>query len=128
MLKLGYKASAEQFGPTELLDFSCLAEEVGFDSIFVSDHFQPWKHTDGHAPAALTWLGALGARTRRAVIGTSVLTPTFRYHPSVVAQASATIALLSDNRFFLGVGSGESLNDRDMSVVPRVTHWAGAVL
>jgi coenzyme F420-dependent glucose-6-phosphate dehydrogenase len=50
VLKLGYKASAEQFGPRELLDFSCLAEEVGFDSMFVSDHFQPWKHTDGHAP------------------------------------------------------------------------------
>ena len=54
MLKLGYKASAEQFGPRELLEFSCLAEEVGFDSIFVSDHFQPWKHTDGHAPSSLT--------------------------------------------------------------------------
>ena len=62
MLKLGYKASAEQFGPRDLLDFSCLAEEVGFDSVFVSDHFQPWKHTDGHAPSALAWLGALGAR------------------------------------------------------------------
>ena len=61
MLKLGYKASAEQFGPRELLDFSCLAEEVGFDSVFVSDHFQPWKHTDGHAPNSLAWLGALGA-------------------------------------------------------------------
>ena len=67
MLKLGYKASAEQFGPRELLDFSVLAEEVGFDSIFVSDHFQPWKHTDGHAPNSLAWLGALGASTKRAV-------------------------------------------------------------
>ena len=94
MLKLGYKASAEQFGPRELLDFSCLAEEVGFDSIFVSDHFQPWKHTDGHAPSALAWLGALGARTRRAVIGTSVLTPTFRYHPSVVAQVFGTLGVM----------------------------------
>ena len=71
MLKLGYKASAEQFAPRELLDFSCLAEEVGFDSIFVSDHFQPWKHTDGHAPSALAWLGALGAKTSRAQIGTN---------------------------------------------------------
>ena len=118
MLKLGYKASAEQFGPTELLDFSCLAEEVGFDSIFVSDHFQPWKHTDGHAPAALTWLGALGARTRRAVIGTSVLTPTFRYHPAVVAQAFATLGCLAPGRVILGVGSGESLNE-----VPLGTKW-----
>ena len=84
MLKLGYKASAEQFGPRELLDFSCLAEEVGFDSVFVSDHFQPWKHTDGHAPSALAWLGALGARTRRVVIGTSVLT-----RPSAITRRSS---------------------------------------
>jgi coenzyme F420-dependent glucose-6-phosphate dehydrogenase len=84
MLKLGYKASAEQFGPRELLNFACLAEEAGFDSVFVSDHFQPWQHTDGHAPFALSWLGALGAKTSRIVMGTSVLTPTFRYHPSIV--------------------------------------------
>ena len=122
MLKLGYKASAEQFGPTELLDFSCLAEEVGFDSIFVSDHFQPWKHTDGHAPAALTWLGALGARTRRAVIGTSVLTPTFRYHPSVVAQAFGTLGVMFPGRVVLGVGTGESLNEVPSSGVA----WPGA--
>ena len=81
MLKLGYKASAEQFAPVKLLEFSVLAEQVGFDSVFVSDHFQPWKHTDGHAPFALAWLGALGAATQRIVMGTSVLTPTFRYHP-----------------------------------------------
>ncbi len=111
MLKLGYKASAEQFGPRELLDFSCLAEEVGFDSIFVSDHFQPWKHTDGHAPNALAWLGALGARTRRAVIGTSVLTPTFRYHPSIVAQVFGTLGSMFPGRVVLGVGTGESLNE-----------------
>ena len=61
-LRLGYKASAEQFGPRELLDFACLAEEVGFDSVFISDHFQPWRHTGGHAPFSLAWLGALGAR------------------------------------------------------------------
>jgi len=122
VLKLGYKASAEQFGPTELLDFSCLAEQVGFDSIFVSDHFQPWKHTDGHAPAALTWLGALGARTRRAVIGTSVLTPTFRYHPSVVAQAFGTLGAMFPGRVVLGVGTGESLNEVPSSGIP----WPGA--
>jgi coenzyme F420-dependent glucose-6-phosphate dehydrogenase len=111
LLKLGYKASAEQFGPRELLDFSCLAEEVGFDSVFVSDHFQPWKHTDGHAPSALAWLGALGARTRRVVIGTSVLTPTFRYHPSVVAQVFGTLGTMFPGRVVLGVGTGESLNE-----------------
>ncbi len=111
MLKLGYKASAEQFGPTALLDFSTLAEQVGFDSIFVSDHFQPWKHTDGHAPSALAWLGALGARTQRAVIGTSVLTPTFRYHPSMVAQVFGTLGAMFPGRVILGVGTGESLNE-----------------
>jgi coenzyme F420-dependent glucose-6-phosphate dehydrogenase len=111
LLKLGYKASAEQFGPRELLDFSCLAEEVGFDSVFVSDHFQPWKHTEGHAPSALAWLGALGARTRRVVIGTSVLTPTFRYHPSVVAQVFGTLGAMFPGRVVLGVGTGESLNE-----------------
>ena len=122
MLKLGYKASAEQFGPTELLDFSCLAEELGFDSIFVSDHFQPWKHTGGHAPSALVWLGALGARTRRAAIGTSVLTPTFRYHPSVVAQAFGTLGAMFPGRVILGVGTGESLNE----VPSSGAAWPGA--
>ena len=122
MLKLGYKASAEQFGPTELLDFSCLAEELGFDSIFVSDHFQPWKHTGGHAPSALVWLGALGARTRRAAIGTSVLTPTFRYHPSVVAQVFGTLGSMFPGRVVLGVGTGESLNEVPSSGVA----WPGA--
>ena len=78
MLKLGYKASAEQFAPGKLLDFSVHAEKAGFESVFVSDHFQPWKHVDGHAPFSLTWLGALGARTSKVVMGTSVLTPTFR--------------------------------------------------
>ncbi len=111
MLKLGYKASAEQFGPNELLDFSCFAEETGFDSVFISDHFQPWKHTGGHAPSCVPWLGALGARTKRIIMGTSVMTPTFRYHPSVVAQAFATLAVMFPRRVVLGLGSGESLND-----------------
>ena len=111
MLKLGYKASAEQFGPRELLEFSCLAEAVGFDSVFVSDHFQPWKHTGGHAPFSFAWLGALGAKTTRVQIGTSVATPTFRYHPSVVAQAVGTLGVMFPDRVIFGVGTGESLND-----------------
>ncbi|HEY8289967.1 MAG TPA: glucose-6-phosphate dehydrogenase (coenzyme-F420) [Acetobacteraceae bacterium] len=111
MLKLGYKASAEQFAPRQLLEFSVLAERTGFDSVFVSDHFQPWKHTDGHAPSALAWLGALGASTSRIVMGTSVLTPTFRYHPSVVAQVFGTLGSLFPGRVILGVGSGEGLNE-----------------
>jgi coenzyme F420-dependent glucose-6-phosphate dehydrogenase len=121
MVKFGYKASAEQFGPRELLDYSVLAEEVGFDSVFVSDHLQPWRHDGGHAPNALAWLGALGARTERIVIGTSVLTPTFRYHPAVVAQAFATLGCLFPERVVLGVGSGESMNE-----VPLGTEWPEA--
>lgn len=111
MLKFGYKASAEQFGPRELLRFSVLAEEVGFDSVFISDHFQPWRHTGGHAPNALAWLGALGASTSRIVMGTSVLTPSFRYHPAIVAQCFGTLGVMFPGRVILGMGTGESLNE-----------------
>ena len=110
-LKLGYKASAEQFGPAELLGYATLAEELGFDSVFVSDHFQPWRHTGGHAPFSLSWLAALGARTSRVLLGTSVLTPTFRYHPSIVAQAFGTLGLLFPGRVILGMGTGEAMNE-----------------
>jgi coenzyme F420-dependent glucose-6-phosphate dehydrogenase len=108
---LGYKASAEQFAPQELLDFSVHAERCGFDSVMVSDHFQPWRHTGGHAPFSLAWLAALGAKTERVVLGTSVMTPTFRYHPAVVAQAMGTLGCLFPGRVLLGIGSGESLNE-----------------
>jgi coenzyme F420-dependent glucose-6-phosphate dehydrogenase len=111
MIKLGYKASAEQFGPNELLDFAVLAETLGLDSVWISDHFQPWRHSGGHAPFSLAWLGALGARTERIVMGTSVLTPTFRYHPSIVAQAFATLGTMYPGRVVLGLGTGESLNE-----------------
>lgn len=111
MLRLGYKASAEQFGPRELLEFAVEAERAGFDSVFVSDHFQPWRHTNGHAPSAIAWLAAVGQRTERVLLGTSVLTPTFRYNPAVVAQAFATLACLTPGRVVLGVGTGESMNE-----------------
>ena len=111
MLKFGYKGSAEQFGPNELLAFTVLAEQTGFDSAFVSDHFQPWRHNGGHAPFALSWLGAAGARTSRIVLGTSVLTPTFRYHPSIVAQCFGTLGAMFPGRIILGIGTGESLNE-----------------
>lgn len=117
-VRIGYKASAEQFAPRELLDFSIEAEERGLDIVAVSDHFQPWRHHGGHAPSALTWLGAAGQATRRAVIGTSVLTPTLRYHPSVVAQAFATLGALSPGRVFLGVGSGEAMNETPATGAP----------
>ena len=110
-LKLGYKASAEQFGPRQLLDFAVEAEGLGFDSVWISDHFQPWRYTNGHAPFALVWLAAAAERTKRVTLGTSVLTPTFRYQPAVVAQAFGTLGVLYPGRMILGVGSGESLNE-----------------
>jgi coenzyme F420-dependent glucose-6-phosphate dehydrogenase len=110
-LTLGYKASAEQFAPRQLLEFSVHAEACGFDSVVVSDHFQPWRHTDGHAPYSFAWLAALGERTKKVKLGTSVVTPTFRYHPAIVAQAMATLDQLAPGRVFLGVGTGESLNE-----------------
>jgi coenzyme F420-dependent glucose-6-phosphate dehydrogenase len=110
-MRIGYKASAEQFGPGELLDFTIEAERRGFELAGVSDHFQPWRHTGGHSPAALPWLAAAGQRTSTLVLGTSVLTPTLRYHPSVVAQAFATLGCLTPGRVFLGVGTGEAMNE-----------------
>jgi len=117
-MKIGYKASAEQFGATELLRFGLLAEECGFDSVTVSDHFQPWRHHGGQAPNAFVWLGALAAQTKRVRLGTSVATPTFRYHPALVAQMAATIQSLAGGRFFLGIGTGESMNE-----VPLGIEW-----
>jgi coenzyme F420-dependent glucose-6-phosphate dehydrogenase len=110
-LRVGYKASAEQFGPRELVEYAVRAEEVGLDSVVVSDHFLPWRHEGGHAPSALAWLGAVGERTSRVMIGTSVLTPTFRYNPAVLAQFFATLGVLYPRRVMLGVGTGEALNE-----------------
>ncbi|MEV6059848.1 glucose-6-phosphate dehydrogenase (coenzyme-F420) [Nocardia asteroides] len=110
-LKLGYKASAEQFGPRELVELAVAAETHGLDSATVSDHFQPWRHNGGHAPFSLAWLAATGERTERIMLGTSVLTPTFRYNPAVIAQAFATFGCLYPGRVMLGVGTGEALNE-----------------
>ena len=116
MLRIGYKASAEQFAPRTLLDFAVEAERNGFDSVFVSDHFQPWRHSDGHAPFAFAWLGAAGERTQRVLLGTSVATPTFRYHPAIVAQAFGTLGSLNPGRMILGVGTGEHLNEGALGI------------
>src|ERR1700681_1337832 len=85
-LRFGYKVSAEQFSPADLLEFTVVAEQCGFDTAAISDHFQPWRHTGGHAPFSLSWLGAAGQATSRIALGTSVLTPTFRYHPSLIVE------------------------------------------
>nr|WP_269810413.1 glucose-6-phosphate dehydrogenase (coenzyme-F420) [Kineosporia rhizophila] len=115
-VKLGYKASAEQFAPAELADFAVQAEDQGLDSVWISDHFQPWRHVDGHAPSALVWLPWVAARTSRVQLGTSVLTPTLRYNPAVIAQAFATLGCLAPGRVILGIGAGEALNETAVGV------------
>jgi coenzyme F420-dependent glucose-6-phosphate dehydrogenase len=116
MLKLGYKASSEQFGPRELVEYAVLAEELGYDSVVVADHFQPWRHDGGHAPFSFAWLAAVGERTSTIELGTSVVAPSYRYHPGIVAQAMATLAVLYPDRLFLGVGTGEAMNETPLGV------------
>jgi coenzyme F420-dependent glucose-6-phosphate dehydrogenase len=121
-MRYGYKASAEQFGPRDLLDFAERAVNVGLETVAISDHFQPWRHTNGHAPNALVWLGAASERLPHARLGTSVLTPTLRYHPSMIAQAFATLGALRPGQVFLGVGTGEAMNE-----LPATgNEWPGA--
>ena len=110
-LILGYKASAEQFAPRELVEIAVAAEANGFESVFTSDHFQPWRHEGGHAPFSLTWIAAVGERTSTIKIGTSVMTPTFRYNPAVLAQAFASLGCLYPDRIIAGFGTGEALNE-----------------
>lgn len=116
MIQFGYKASSEQFAPAQLIGYTQEAEAAGFDSVFFSDHFQPWRHHGGHAPAALPWLGAAVASTERVIIGTGVLTPTLRYHPALIAQAFATLGCLAPDRVILGVGTGESMNETPLGI------------
>jgi G6PDH family F420-dependent oxidoreductase len=111
MIKLGYKLMAEEHGPNALVRNGRRAEEIGFDFAAMSDHFSPWLDEEGHAPFAFSVLGALAQATRHIGLMTAVTCPTMRYHPAIVAQAAATLALLSDGRFTLGLGSGERLNE-----------------
>lgn len=117
-LTLGFKASAEQFDPRELVEIAVAAEAHGMESVTVSDHFQPWRHEGGHAPFSLTWMAAVGERTSSIRLGTSVMTPTFRYNPAVIAQAFASLGVMYPGRIFLGVGTGEALNE-------IATGWTG---
>jgi coenzyme F420-dependent glucose-6-phosphate dehydrogenase len=110
MLQLGWKAGTEQYGPVELLEYAVVAEQAGFDSISASDHFHPWSEI-GEACFVWTWLGAVAAKTRKIVLGTGVTCPILRYHPAIVAQAAATLACLASGRAFLGIGTGEALNE-----------------
>ncbi|MGW1741970.1 TIGR03557 family F420-dependent LLM class oxidoreductase [Nocardia sp. NPDC001965] len=110
-MEIGYKLAAEGFGPAELVRQAIGAEAAGFDFVEMSDHFHPWLDNQGHSPFVWSVLGAVAAETDRIGLATGVTCPTVRYHPAIIAQAAATLALLSDGRFTLGVGSGERLNE-----------------
>ncbi|SEN76219.1 TIGR03557 family F420-dependent LLM class oxidoreductase [Cryobacterium luteum] len=110
-MKIGYKLIAESFGPQELVRQAARAEQVGFDFVEMSDHFHPWVEAQGHSPFVWNVLSAIAAKTTTLEIATGVTCPSVRYHPAIIAQAAATLALLSDGRFTLGVGSGERLNE-----------------
>jgi len=108
---IGYKLATEAFGPNELVRQAVRAEQAGFDFVDMSDHFHPWLDVQGHSPFTWTVFGAIAARTERIGLVTGVTCPTMRYHPAIIAQAAATLAILSQGRFTLGVGAGERLNE-----------------
>ncbi|MEV0847331.1 TIGR03557 family F420-dependent LLM class oxidoreductase [Streptomyces sp. NPDC049954] len=110
-MQIGYKLASEAFGPKELVRQAVLAEQAGFDFVEMSDHYHPWLDVQGHSPFTWTVLGTIAAKTDRIGLATGVTCPTVRYHPAIIAQAAATLALVSDDRFTLGVGSGERLNE-----------------
>ena len=111
MVSIGYTVMGEQAGPKQLVADACRAEEAGFDYIAASDHYFPWLEEQGHSPYTWAVLGAIAQATERIGLMTYVTCPTMRYHPTVVAQKAATIQLLSDGRFTLGLGAGENLNE-----------------
>ncbi|MFG6446377.1 TIGR03557 family F420-dependent LLM class oxidoreductase [Microbacterium sp. P07] len=124
MARFGYTLMTEQSGPRELVRYAAAAEGAGFDFLVSSDHYSPWLTSQGHAPYAWTVLGAVANATSTVELMTYVTCPTLRYHPAVVAQKAATLQILSDNRFTLGLGSGENLNEHVVgegwpSVQPR---------
>ena len=111
MTRFGYTLMTEQSGPKDLVRYAVAAENAGFDFEVASDHYSPWLTAQGHSPYAWAVLGAVAQATTRVELATYVTCPTMRYHPAVVAQKSATLQLLSDGRFILGLGSGENLNE-----------------
>jgi len=111
LTQIGYMLSSEEHSGTDLAQYAERAEAVGFDYAVISDHYHPWTTTQGQSPFVWTVLGAIAARTSRIQVGTAVTCPTIRYHPAVVAQAAATVATMLPDRFFLGVGTGENLNE-----------------
>src|SRR6187402_3579312 len=111
MTRFGYTLMTEQSGPKDLVRYAVSAECAGFDFEVSSDHYFPWLSAQGHAPYAWTVLGAVAHATEQVELMTYVTCPTIRYHPAVVAQKAATLQILADGRFTLGLGSGENLNE-----------------
>ncbi len=111
MTTIGYAAALEQFGPTELLRYCAKAESVGFTGVMAADHFQPWVPAQGESAFVWSWMASLGEATSSLSFGPGVTCPSFRYHPAVVAQAAATLGAMYPGRFWLGLGSGEALNE-----------------
>jgi len=111
MVRFGYKLMTEEHGPSALLENTRRAEAAGFDFVSISDHFHPWLESQGHSPFAWSVLGAIAATTSRIGITTGLTCPILRYHPAVIAQAAATIAVMSGGRFSLAIGAGERLNE-----------------
>ncbi len=109
--QIGFQLAHEQFKVPELVELGIAADQAGFDLLAVSDHFQPWQENEGHSGQAWITMSAIGQKTKRIRMGTTVTCPTFRYNPAVVAEAFASLSLLTPGRIFLGVGSGEALNE-----------------
>src|SRR5436190_22141511 len=110
-MKIGYKLMSEEHGPEALVENALAAEAAGFDFVSISDHFHPWLEAQGHAPFAWSVLGAIAHATSRIGLATGLTCPILHYHPAIVAQAAATIAVMSEGRFTLAIGSGERLNE-----------------
>ncbi len=111
MPRIGYFLSCEEFGPLELLEQARMAEEAGFESLWISDHYHPWVEAQGNSPLVWSVIGGLSQATERLPVFTAVTCPTLRIHPAIIAQAAATSAVMLEGRFGLGVGSGEALNE-----------------
>jgi G6PDH family F420-dependent oxidoreductase len=110
-MRIGYYLSSEEFGPTDLVHQARLAEQAGFDGLWISDHFHPWNDEQGHSPFVWAVIGAIAEATSQMRLTTAVTCPIMRIHPAIVAQAAATSAVLLGDRFVLGLGSGEALNE-----------------
>jgi G6PDH family F420-dependent oxidoreductase len=120
-VELGYALSSEEHPPSDLVRYAREAEEAGFSFALISDHFHPWTDTQGESPFVWSVIGAIAEATDRLRLGTGVTCPTIRIHPAILAQAAATSAALMDGRFFLGVGTGEELNEHVTGA-----RWPGA--